>query len=182
MDIGIINNLKEQGSQHLGNVVDRADQINWANPSWDLFILVFFVGAVVLFMFSLSRERIFNAILSTYITLAIVRGFDSLAKIFLLVSNSWLWQIIIFLVVFIIITALISRLSVSSGSGLSNLWQIFYFSFCQTGLLITIIVSFFPREIVSHLFLLTRTIFLNNIAQIIWFLLPLFSLVFVRKR
>lgn len=179
MEIGIIDTLKEQGEQYLGNITEKASQINWTSPSWDLFILVFFVGAVVLFMFSLSRERIFNILISTYVTLAVMKSFDDLIKGW---SINWLWQIFIFLIVLIIITALLSRLSIGAGSGLASLLQIFYFSVLQSGLLITMVISFFPKEIIFHLFPLTKVTFASNIAQLIWFLLPILSLVFVRRK
>lgn len=179
---GLVGGLKKQGAEAFGNVLGRTGQINWASPSWDLFIFGFFVSAVILFMFSLSRERIFLTLLSTYITLAVVKGFDGFAQLFFAVVNIWFWQIIIFLIVLIIITALLSRLSISGGSGFVSLWQFFYFSLLQTGLLITIIISFFPKEAVLHFYPLTRTIFLNNVAQMVWFLLPLLSLAFIHKK
>ncbi len=124
---GLVGGLKKQGAEAFGNVLGRTGQINWASPSWDLFIFGFFVSAVILFMFSLSRERIFLTLLSTYITLAVVKGFDGFAQLFFAVVNIWFWQIIIFLIVLIIITALLSRLSISGGSGFVSLWQFFLF-------------------------------------------------------
>ncbi len=182
MDIGIVNNLKQGGSQYLGNIAGQIGQINWTSPSWDLFIFMFFLGAVVLFMFSLSRERILTTLLGTYVALAVMKGVGSLSKFFLLSNKAWFLPIIIFLVILIIVTALLSRLNIGSSSGLPNLWQVLYFSILQTGLLIVVIMLFLPVEISSHFHPLTREIFVNNISQIVWFLFPLLSLIFIRKK
>jgi hypothetical protein len=179
MDISIINTFKEQGGQYLSNVATKVGQISWTSPSWDLFLLAIFVAIVILFMFSLSREKIFNTLISSYIALAAMKSFDGLIKIW---SLGWLWQILIFLIFFVIISALVSRLSIGAGSGLANLLQVFYFSILQTGFLMTIIISFFPKEIISQLYPITKVAFVDNVAKNVWFFLPLLSLVFIRKR
>ena len=49
-----------------------AGAINLSDPSWDLFILMFFVVGALLYGFTLGRERVIVLIVSMYMGLAVI--------------------------------------------------------------------------------------------------------------
>ncbi|MBD3250914.1 hypothetical protein GF380_00325, partial [Candidatus Uhrbacteria bacterium] len=47
-------------------------QINWAVPTWDLFIALFFIVGALLYGLSMGRDRVIIVLISSYMALAVV--------------------------------------------------------------------------------------------------------------
>ena len=162
--------------------------INWTTPTWDLFILIFFLAAVFLYGFSLGRDRIIIILMSIYITLALIHAFPfvdgtNLAEIKF--GESYVLKIGIFLVAVLVVFFLLSRSAVSSifsvGSH-GSWWQILLFSFLQVGLFLSVVLSFLPDGIISELAPLTKQVFIGENAQFAWLLSPILAMVLVSRR
>lgn len=160
-------------------------QINWSVPSWDLFIYLFFVVAVILYGMALGRERVLSILISIYIGLAISSNLPFLnektaAKIG--VSSVFTLKLLVFAAALVIGFYVFSRagalVSLSAGSKITH---IFIFSVCQVGLLVSVILSFLPTTVIDSFLPLTRQLFATELARFLWILAPLAAMFFAKR-
>lgn len=153
-------------------------QFNWARPTWDVFILLFFVLAAFIYGVSLGRDRIIIILMSIYVGLAITNStpfIKDLAEQARL--NLFAFKASAFLGIFIMLffmfsrSALLRTLGPNSTSG--NWLHVLLFSFLHVGLLTSITLSFLPAEALSFLMPMTRTIFVSEPARFIWMVMPI---------
>ncbi len=158
--------------------------VNWASPSWDIFIVLFFILAVFLYGVSLGRDRVVVILVSVYMALALVGTLPGLSEFYASdVGTNFLAQVSVFVAFFIVLYVLLSRsvfantfASVASGKW----WQVFLFSIFHVGLLISSVLSFLPASVISHLAPLTQTVFATETARFAWLVTPIVSLIFVK--
>lgn len=159
--------------------------INWTQPSWDLFIILFFLVAGLLYGLSLGRDRIITIMVSIYMALAVVNTAPYIAGpgegepqtlAALRVSG--------FLAVFILLFFLLSRSAllktVASSDSAGPWWHVMLFSMLHVGLLVSITLSFLPHGAADHLAPITQKIFVQDIARFIWIVAPILAMVLFR--
>jgi len=156
--------------------------INWAAPTWDLFIILFFVAAALIYGMSLGRDRLVVILVSIYMSLAVVH-YAPLVGVLqrggLSVDDDFFaFRIGVFLAAFIVLFFAVSRSALMNtiarrGESTGSFWQVILFSILQVGLLISIVLSFLPKEAVSHLASLTKQIFVDELAQFLWIIVPI---------
>lgn len=160
--------------------------INWAQPSWDLFIILFFIVAALLYGFSLGRDRVIVILISIYMALAVVNSlpFISSQTAALGVDNFFGFRVSAFVAVFIALFFLMSRSAllstVASSDNAGSWWQVLLFSFLHVGLLISITLSFLPSGAVNHLAPLTQTLFVKDMARFIWIVAPIAAMIVIK--
>ncbi len=162
-------------------------QINWLEPSWDLFIVLFFVIASLLYGISLGRDRIIVILVSIYMALAIVNyiPFISAFTANISVNDAFALRVSVFLGIFILLffflshSALLRTLGHAAAQG--PLWQVMIFSFLHVGLLISVTLSFFPRDLAGVLSPLTQSFFTSDIAKAVWVSLPVLAMVMLGR-
>ncbi|MBI5370362.1 hypothetical protein HZA85_04215 [Candidatus Uhrbacteria bacterium] len=162
-------------------------QINWLQPSWDLFIVLFFIIASLLYGISLGRDRIIVILVSIYMALAIVNyiPFISAFTADISVNDAFALRISVFLGIFILLffflshSALLRTLGHAAAQG--PLWQVMIFSFLHVGLLISVTLSFFPASLSSVLSPLTQAFFTSDIARAAWVSLPVLAMVVIGR-
>lgn len=161
--------------------------INWATPTWDLFILIFFVVAAFLYGLSLGRDRIIVILVSIYMALAVVNsapfiGGLAAKEVSIVIGQVFAFRVTLFLGVFLILFLLLSR-SALLGGVVSNQpgswWQVILFSVLHIGLLISIVLSFLSGEIVGHLAPFTRIIFVSDLGKFFWIVTPILAMIFI---
>ncbi len=160
-------------------------QFNWAAPSWDLFIILFFVLAAFIYGLSLGRDRIIVILVSIYIALAIVnsapyvKDFANQIKV-----DFFTFKATAFLGLFVLLFFMFSRSALlrtlGAGGSAGRWWQVIIFSFLHVGLLVSITLSFLPAEATNFLMPLTRTLFVSQQAQFIWMLAPLLAMFLIK--
>ncbi|MBI2551311.1 hypothetical protein HYV73_03110 [Candidatus Uhrbacteria bacterium] len=161
------------------DLVSNIQHLNWINPTWDVFLLVFFVLASLLYGVSLGRDRIMVILVAVYMSLAVVtyvpfiREFNAKVAI----NETVAFKVSIFLGIFILLffflshSALLKTFGSSSEQG--KMWQILMLSFLQTGLLISVTLSFLPQENAQWLSELSRALFLSDAARAVWMIGPI---------
>lgn len=160
--------------------------INWAQPSWDVFIILFFVVGAILYGFSLGRDRVIVILISIYMALAVVNTMPFIGD---LVKNTPLDQfsifrmssfVVVFMVLFFLMSrsALLSTVASSDSSG--SWWQVMLFSFLHTGLLISITLSFLPDGAAKNLTPFTQTLFVKDLARFIWIVAPIVAMIMLK--
>lgn len=156
-------------------------RIDWAAPTWDLFIILFFIIAVFLYGVSLGRDRIIVILMSIYMALAVISTAPFLDKL----NASWnigeyfVFKVTAFLGLFMLLFFLLSRSALQKTFGdlsAGKWWQVFLFSALHVGLLVSIALSFMPAGAVEHLAPITRTVFATPMAKFIWVVAPIASM------
>lgn len=164
------------------------EQVNWLQPSWDLFIVLFFIVASLIYGISLGRDRIIVILIAIYMSLAIVNyiPFISEFNANISVNDAFALRVSVFLGVFILLffflshSALIKTLGHNSAQG--GLISVMIFSFLHVGLLLSVTLSFFPTDLADVLSPAMQTVFISDTARAIWVILPVIAMAIFGRR
>ncbi|MDP6571250.1 MAG: hypothetical protein QF747_00155 [Patescibacteria group bacterium] len=159
---------------------------NFQNPTWDLFIILFFVVSAFVYGLTLGRDRIILILIAVYMSLAIIGAapfVDELVIADFGENNAFVSNIIIFLITFVALFFLLSRSALLRALARSDApgawWQIIVFSLLHVGLLISITLSFIPEEHYGQLSSFTRDWFVGAQAEFFWVIAPIAALALV---
>ena len=168
-------------------ILDQIWAIDWTQPTWDLFIILFFIVAAFLYGLSLGRDRIIMILVSIYMALAVVSSipyFNSFEHI-ITINQAFAFKITTFLGLFVILFFLLSRsalLRVFGEGSRGSWWQVLIFSFLHVGLLISIVLSLVPGQITDNLAPLTKQVFITEQARFVWIILPIIGMAFIKRK
>jgi len=160
---------------------------SWLTPSWDLFIILFFVVASLMYGMSLGRDRLLVILISIYVSLAVVKyvPFITDFNATINVNDAFALKISVFLGIFIVLFFLLSQSALMRTLGVNSergpMWQVLLFSVLHVGLLISVTLSFFPSEASNVLSPLTRTLFVGDVSKAVWVLTPVFAMALVGR-
>jgi len=89
--------------------------IDWSTPTWDVVILLFIITSVLVYSFTLGRDRIVALLISTYLALAVTTNLPYMDRISDVISQTFLGnlQLPVFIVVFILLFILFTFYSQS---------------------------------------------------------------------
>lgn len=167
--------------------MDFLTNINWAQPNWDLFIILFFIVAAFLYGLSLGRDRVIVILVSIYMGLAIVNTAPYLNNFSAEVSfnNASIFKVTIFLGIFIALFFLLSRSAllhtIAASDSPGRWWQSILFSFFHVGLMISIIMAYLPKDIVNNVSSGMRNFFISDPAKFFWLVAPIVVMVLIKK-
>ena len=156
-----------------------ASVINLQGLSWDILALIFLFVVAFLYGMLLGKNRIILIMLSTYISFAIVSVFP-----FSYIGNSNIFfaKIVVFML-FIILSFLFLNRSFFGhlfkiSKALSNISfvKITVLSFFQIGLFMSVFFTLVESENIASLASMTKLIFVTEISQVVWFVLPVLLL------
>ncbi|PIS42758.1 MAG: hypothetical protein COT24_01825 [Candidatus Kerfeldbacteria bacterium CG08_land_8_20_14_0_20_40_16] len=159
---------------------------DWSKPTWDMFIILFFVVAALLYGMSLGRDRIIVILVSIYMALAVVNTApyinDVNAEVG--VNQFFVVRITAFVAIFVFLFFLLSRsallATVASSDDKGKWWQVIIFSILHVGLLISIILSFLSESAAENLAPATQTIFVSEIGRFIWIVAPILLMILLK--
>lgn len=172
----------------MDSIIHFFQTLNWSAPTWDLFILLFFIVGSLLYGLSLGRDRVIVILVSVYMGLAVVSNTPILNSLNLTlnVNDNSVLKITFFLGIFVVLFFLLSRsalLRTIGGSGApGSWWQTILFSILQVGLLISITLNFLPREVTQGLSEGTRNIFMSDNGRSAWMILPIVLMAIAPKQ
>jgi hypothetical protein len=161
--------------------------LNLATPTWDLFLLLFFVIGALIYGLSLGRDRIVVIMVSIYIGLAIVTNAPFLQKLTAEFSiNHIAFRLSTFVGVFLLLFFLLSRNALIRSLEVGNLgsWgQTVLFSVLHVGLLVSVGLSFLPNEALNHFSYQARAVFNSDAGRFAWLTAPILAMmIFGGKR
>lgn len=159
--------------------------INWSHPSWDLFIVIFFVVAAFLYGLSLGRDRIIVILISIYMALAVVNTAPIIGTLTSVTHTQYfVARVSIFVAVFVVLFFMMAQSAllrtVASSDTRGTWWQVILFSFLQVGLLISITLSFLPPAAATHLAPLTQKIFVQDFGRFMWIVAPIVAMILIK--
>ncbi len=170
----------------LGNLLGAVD---WSQPSWDIFIVLFFLVGGFVYGISLGRDRLAVIMISIYMSLAVV---DYAPFINQTISTNFSWagqavniKIVAFVGLLLIIFFLLSRSAVASSLKIIDdapFWQTLIFSILHIGLIISIVLSLLPQAAQEQLSVFIRQIFIGDWQQFGWITAPLLAMILLGKR
>lgn len=166
------------------------NSVDWSKPTWDLFIVLFFVIAAFLYGLSLGRDRIIVILVSIYMALAIVQNAPYLrdtafqAGINETLSRLFVFKISAFIAVFVVLFFLLSRSALLKTIAASDTpgrwWHVLLFSILHVGLVVSITLSFLPPSAIERLAPLTRQIFTGELGRFIWIVAPVLAMILLK--
>lgn len=162
--------------------------INWAAPTWDLFIWIFFVVASFLYGVSLGRDRIIVIMVGLYMALAIVGNTPFLRDFTAQINvQGFGARFSIFVGLFVVFFFLLSRSALADALHVarakSGKWiHISIYSVLHVGLLISIVLSFLPPGSAAILTAFTQHIFLSDFGRFFWLIAPIAAMIIFQDR
>lgn len=160
---------------------------NWTSPSWDLFILLAWVGLAIFYTFAAGRGRVINILLSVYVAKLVVLEMPFLSNAAakgLNLTITSLQQLAVFVAVFLILFLFLGRFALKSSADSRHLASMVFglvFSFFQIGLLINIVLGYLPVEIQQNFSQLIKSIFIGQTQNFVWLILPIIYLIALGK-
>ncbi|MBI5404969.1 MAG: hypothetical protein HY976_01955 [Candidatus Kerfeldbacteria bacterium] len=160
--------------------------VNWAQPSWDLFIVLFFIIAGFLYGLSLGRDRVIVILVSIYMALAVVNTAPYIGNLAadVGIANVFVFRISAFVAVFVALFLLLARSAllqtVASADERGTWWQVMLFSFLHVGLLISIVLSFLPDGAATHLAPVTQKMFTSDTGRFLWIVGPILMMILIK--
>jgi hypothetical protein len=177
----MFTNLLQIGPMSSGDITGYIANFDWNNPSWDLFIVLFFLIGAFLYGVSLGRDRIIVILVSIYIALALVHHtpfIGSTAEI--AIEGGFAFQLTAFLGLFLVLFFLLSRSALSrtiaARDSHGRWYQVFIFGIFHVGLMTSIVLSFLPAEFLDKFSWLTQQIFVSDIGKFFWLFAPLVAM------
>ena len=156
---------------------------DFSQPTWDLFIILFFLVSALVYGLILGRDRIVLMLISVYMGLAVLRStpfIDQLIPERYGPNNIFMFKISLFIGVFVILFFFLSRSSVlrtlAKNDAPGGWIQVIIFSMLQVGLLISITLSFISPEYHNQLSNFTREWFLGPQAEFFWIIAPIIAM------
>ena len=155
--------------------------------SWEIMLLLFLVGGGFLLGLLLGRNRIFGLLLSSYISFAImsVIPFRKFLPNLFDREEDFVILIVIFLVLIGLIYFLLSRSILKTAirkKGSRSIIQSFFLSLFLIGIIVSVVFSFFPKNLISQFSPIVLKIFNTALARILWLVIPLIFVGLFRKK
>ncbi|MBI4133522.1 hypothetical protein HY478_02825 [Candidatus Uhrbacteria bacterium] len=169
------------------NFAEFVKTLDFSNPTWDLFILIFFVAVAIFYGLSLGRDRILVILVSIYMALAVIANAPFLEKFTtsITINEAFAFKVTAFVGMFLVTFFLLSRSGLMKTLGASGArgswWQVILFSFLHVGLLISVTLSFLPGEVAARLAPITKTIFVSEGGRFVWIVAPILVMALVRE-
>jgi hypothetical protein len=167
-----------------GQIAHAVENVNWAQPSWDLFIVLFFVVIVFFYGMMLGRDRIIIILVSVYMALAVVSNAPFIGQLKPDSGGHFLaFRVTAFVGIFVLLFFLLSRSAVMKSFatlGAGNWFQVLLFSILHVGLLVSVTLTLLPPDAVGHLSPMTQTVFASDLGRFLWIVAPIMSIVLIR--
>lgn len=161
-------------------------QLDFSTPTWDVFLLLFFMIGALLYGLTLGRDRIVVIMVSIYMGLAVVTNAPYIRDISATLSvNNFALRIGTFLGVFVLLFFFLSKnaliRSLDTGGG-GRLFQTMMFSVLHVGLLISVGLTFLPESALGVFSSQTRMAFVSDPAKFIWLVAPIAAMMIFSGR
>jgi len=88
----------------------------------------------------------------------------------------------LFLVLFFFLSRSALQRSIASRDEKGAWWQVIIFSVLHVGLLLSVILSFLPKEALEHLSPVTRQIFTHDGVRFAWLTLPIIAMIILKQK
>lgn len=160
--------------------------VDWTKPTWDMFIVLFFIVAAFIYGLWLGRDRVIAILVSVYMALAVVNAAPLIGDPDTEIDIGGLFALRLstFVGVMVVLFFLLSRSAllntVAASDEKGSWWQTLLFSVLHVGLIVSIVLSLLPASFAESLAPLTQSLFTSELARFIWIAAPIAALVLFR--
>ena len=171
----------------MNEIMGAIQSIDWGNPSWDLFLMLFFLIGSLLYGLSLGRDRIIVIMVSIYMALGVV-NFAPFIKEFnadVNINDAISFRVVAFLGLFLLLFFFLSQnalLRSFSADSYGAFWQVLIFSVIHVGLLMSVTLSFLPPEVTDNLSSTSKDFLISDVAKSVWITLPIVAMALFKGR
>ncbi len=160
--------------------------VSWFTPTWDLFVILFMIVAGFLLGLSLGRNKLLILLISIYSGIAVINFFP-FGDIFELpkTDENFVYPIAVFIVTIILFFFLLSNSALNrtfKRTGDKSVILIFIFSLFCIGLILSIVLSFFPKDLIATFNPITQTLFMARLSKFLWALVPILGMAVIGRR
>lgn len=146
---------------------------------WEYVILAVFVLGVMMYVFTVGRDRIAGLFLSAYAAWIAAQYMPFTGFFNNIFRQSAFVSFISFVVLFVVIFALLFKSEfLQSFGALTRWWQNMIFTLLFSGLFVAISLSFLPNSFVRQLSTYDQMIFVSDIGRFCWIVLPIIAIGF----
>lgn len=173
--------------EYLQTVQDLVQTFNWHTPSWDLFIILAWLVASVMYAFAAGRGRILTIMLSIFMAKLLVLEAPFLSSQVadrLSIGMLSLQQLATFGILFIIFFIFLGRYVFKTPADTRQFSGLIFsvgFAVLQVGLLINTILTLLPIHVQDNFSNLIQLLFINNPASFVWLVLPVIFLILLGR-
>ncbi len=185
VDDAALQAVQQTAGDWFGSIGHWFGQIDWVNPSWDTFIVIFFLVSSLLYGVSLGRDRIIVILVSIYMALAAIYTMPEFV-LNITVNGQYAFQVGAFIAIFVALFFILSRSALMRTIGLKasngRWYQTLIFSFLHVGVLLAITLSFLPEQMIIDNAPLTHTLFTHEWALFLWIIGPIVAMIVFGSR
>lgn len=171
------------------NLVNNAsmvlNRVNFTNPTWDVFLILFFITFAFLYGIFLGRDKIINLIIVIFFSYLLTINLDFLSSIIknLTEAQFSIFRLISFIVFLLLFFFIVTKKSILSSVSnyASSWWHVLLYSIIHTGLLISLSLSLLSPDFLNVFGGVIKIIFINSYSVFSWILLSVLSLIFLKK-
>lgn len=151
-------------------------------PSGDIFMLILFGTAVLLYSFFVSRKHIILILVSLYSALAVMLATPLLISYLASVPADQyvLYRVSTFVGLFLLFFLLFSQRASLRTESDYNWFQAFIMSFLQVGLLASSIILLLPDSLVPSE--IAKAVFTGDVQRTFWMVAPALGLLVMKRR
>jgi hypothetical protein len=164
------------------------EQLALANlniTSWELIIILFLIGGGFLLGLMLGKDKLFLMLWGGYISSALINVIP-LRKMFSGFFNreeNFVVLIVAFLFLIGIVYFILSRSILGGKRKISRSFlKTFFYGLFLVGIVLTMIFSFLPQDLLDEFSNLTLNIFNTSLARTLWFVIPLIFVGIFRRK
>jgi len=158
--------------------------VDLTTPSWDVFVLLFFLIGVFLYGIALGRNRLIIVLISLYFSYAIFTLSEMIRNTgLLLFRHSDFAPLLTFLALLILTFLVIGQSHAAralSHESTGAFWQTIVFSVLQVGLTTSLALSLLPPLMQLRFSMFLRQVFIDPWGVMLWAVLPIVFLAFAR--
>lgn len=143
--------------------------------TWDIIIVLFLAGMGFLLGLMLGKNKIFWILLGAYISSALlsVIPVKKMFPRFFGKEENFVVMIVSFLVLIGIVYFIFSKSVLKSKRREWSIFQVFFYGLFLIGIILTMVFSFLPEDLISQFSALILKIFNTSLARTLWFVVPL---------
>lgn len=159
--------------EFLSNFFTKISALGLGADIWLFFCLLV---ASFLYISILGRKRVLLFLTSIYVTLGVLAytPFIGLISESSQSLNQTIFFILGFFVLFFLLVRGILGKTFVQGGFISGRWSAFVLAFFQLGLLVSVVLSFLPNNVINIFSSAVQNIFLSSWGRFVWFVTPIF--------
>jgi len=150
--------------------------VNLNITSWEIIVFAFLFAGGFLLGLMLGKDKLFLMLLGGYVSSAIL-SIVPLKKLLPSVFNieeNFVVTIVLFLLLIGIVYFIFSKSILKAKRKISRaIFQTFFYGIFLVGIIVSMIFSFLPADLISQFSSLPLQIFNTTLARVLWFVIPL---------